>query len=375
LSLVTLVGAGLFLRSLQNAQRTDPGFDTSHLLLLSFDAGAEGYSGESSEAFQRSVIERVRPLPDVKGAVLAQTGLFNGGLSRTVFPEGVDPNDRRNGRLTPLNQVGIGYFETVGIPILRGRSFAETDRANAPMVAVVNETMARRLWPEQEAIGKRFRCFGQDWIIEVVGVARNAKYVTIGEDPQPFFYLPLTQHPSEAVTLHVRTGGDPGASLGTVRAQVQSLDARMPITNVITIRQLFDQALWPARMSASLLTAFGLLALVLAAIGVHGVVSYSVAERTQEFGIRMAMGARPADMLRMVMRQTLVTACVGAAFALVVAYAATRGLGNLLIGVGAGDPVTFGGTLAVILFAAVVASAWPAWRASRIDPLVALRYD
>ena len=375
LSLVTLVGAGLFLRSLQNAQRTDPGFETSHLLLLSFDAGAEGYNGEASVAFQRTVLDRVRPLPDVKGAVLASSGLFNGGFSRTVFPEGVDPNDRRNGRLTPLNQVGPEYFDTVGIPIVRGRALAETDRASAPMVAVVNETMARRLWPDQDAIGKRFRCFGEAWIIEVVGVAHDAKYFTIGEDPQPFFYLPLAQHPSAAVTLHVRTGGDPGAVLGTVRAQVQSLDARMPITNVITIRQLFDQALWGPRMTASLLAAFGALALVLAAIGVHGVVSYSVAERTQEFGIRMAMGARPADMLRMVMRQTLVTACVGAAFALVVAYAATRGLGNLLIGVRAGDPVTFGGTLAVILAAAAVASAWPAWRASRIDPLVALRYD
>jgi macrolide transport system ATP-binding/permease protein len=375
LSLVTLIGAGLFLRSLQNAQRTDPGFETSHLLLLNFDAGAEGYSGESSVDFQRSVLDRVQALPDVKGAALAQTGLFNGGLLRTVFPEGVDPNDRRNGRLTPLNQVGPGYFETVGVPILRGRALAETDRAGGPMVAVVNETMARRLWPDQEAIGKRFRCFGEAWIIEVVGVARNAKYVTIGEDPQPFFYLPLSQHPSAAVTLHVRTGGDPAAAVGPVRAQVQSLDARMPITNVLTIRQLFDQALWAPRMSAALLGAFGVLALVLAAVGVHGVVSYSVAERTQEFGIRMAMGARPADMLRMVMRQTLVTACIGAAFALVVAYAATRGLGNLLIGVGAGDPVTFGGTLAVILAAALAASAWPAWRASRIDPLVALRYD
>jgi predicted permease len=375
LSLVTLIGAGLFLRSLQNAQRTDPGFDTAHLMMLSFDTGAEGYAGDSAVAFQRSVLDRVQAVPDVKRAALAQTGLFNGGLLRTVLPEGVDPTDRRNGRLTALNQVGPGYFETVGIPILRGRAISEQDRANAPMVAVVNETMARRLWPDQEAIGKRFRCFGQDWIIEVVGVARDAKYVTIGEDPQPFFYLPLSQHPSPAVTLHVRTGGDPGAAVGTVRAQVQSLDARMPITNVLTIRQLFDQALWAPRMSASLLGIFGLLALALAAIGVHGVVSYSVAERTQEFGIRMAMGARPADMLRMVMRQTLVTACIGAAFALVVAYAATRGLGNLLIGVGAGDPATFGGTLAVILTAAVGASAWPAWRASRIDPLVALRYD
>ena len=243
------------------------------------------------------------------------------------------------------------------------------------MVAVVNETMARRLWPDQEAVGKRFRCFGQDWIIEVVGVARDAKYVTIGEDQQPFFYLPLSQHPSAAVTLHVRTAGDPAAAVGTVRAQVQSLDARMPITNVLTIRELFDQALWAPRMSASLLGAFAALALALAAIGVHGVVSYSVAERTQEFGIRMAMGARPVDMLKMVVRQTMLTASIGAGIALLVAYAATRGLGNLLIGVPAGDPVTFGGTLAVILAAALAASAWPAWRASRIDPLVALRYD
>jgi macrolide transport system ATP-binding/permease protein len=375
LSLVTLVGAGLFLRSLQNAQRTDPGFDTTHLMLLSFDTGAEGYSGESSVAFERSVLDRVQALPMVKGAVLASTGLFGGGLSRTVFPEGVDPNDRRNGRLTPLNQVGPGYFETVGIPIVRGRALTDADRAETPMAAVVNETMARRLWPDQEAVGKRFRCFGQAWIIEVVGVARDAKYVTIGEDPQPFFYLPLSQHPAAAVTLHVRTAGDPAAAVGTVRAQVQSLDARMPITNVLTIRELFDQVLWAPRMSASLLGAFAALALLLAAIGVHGVVSYSVAERTQEFGIRMAMGARPVDMLKMVMRQTMLTAAIGAGIALFVAYAATRGLGNLLIGVPAGDPVTFGGTLAVILGAALAASAWPAWRASRIDPLVALRYD
>jgi predicted permease len=375
LSLVTLVGAGLFLRSLQNAQRTDPGFDTTHLMLLSFDTGAEGYSGESSVAFERSVLDRVQALPMVKGAVLASTGLFGGGLSRTVFPEGVDPNDRRNGRLTPLNQVGPGYFETVGIPIVRGRALTDADRAETPMAAVVNETMARRLWPDQEAVGKRFRCFGQDWIIEVVGVARDAKYVTIGEDPQPFFYLPLSQHPAAAVTLHVRTAGDPAAAVGTVRAQVQSLDARMPITNVQTIRELFDQALWAPRMSASLLGAFAALALLLAAIGVHGVVSYSVAERTQEFGIRMAMGARPVDMLKMVMRQTMLTAAIGAGIALFVAYAVTRGLGNLLIGVPAGDPVTFGATLAVILGAALAASAWPAWRASRIDPLVALRYD
>jgi predicted permease len=347
LSLVTLVGAGLFLRSLQNAQRTDPGFDTSHLLLLSFDAGAEGYSGEAVGSLPAHG-------PRARAGRARREGRGPGPdrpLQRRALAHGVPgrrgPERPAQRAADPLNQVGPGYFETVGIPILRGRALAETDRANAPMVAVVNETMARRLWPDQEAIGKRFRCFGQDWIIEVVGVARDAKYVTIGEDPQAFFYLPLAQHPSEAVTLHVRTGGDPGAVLGTVRGQVQSLDARMPITNVITIRQLFDQALWAPRMSARLLAAFGSWPSLLAAIGVHGVVSYSVAERTQEFGIRMAMGARPGGHVAHGDPPDPVTASVGAAFALVVAYAATRGgLGNLLIGVRAGDPVTFGGTLA-----------------------------
>ena len=375
LSVVTLVGAGLFLRSLHNAQRTDPGFDTSRLLLLSFNTGTEGYTGEAGTAFQAMVLDRVRAVPAVESAVLATTGLFAGGFSRTVFPEGVDPNDRRNGRLTPLNQVGPGYFETLGIPIVLGRAISETDRAGAPMVAVVNETMARSLWPDQDPIGKRFGCFGESWVIEVVGVARDAKYFTIGEDPQSFFYFPLAQHPSGGVTLHVRTAGDPAAALGAVRTQVQALDPRMPLTNVQTIRQLFDQALWAPRMAASLLAAFGVLALLLAALGVYGVVSYSVAERTQEIGVRMAMGARPGDMLRMVVRQTLATASIGAGAALLFAFAASRSLGNLLIGVRPGDPVAFGGTAAVLLLAALVASAWPAWRASRIDPLVALRYD
>jgi predicted permease len=375
LSLVALVGAGLFLRSLRNAQRTDPGFATTRLLVVSFDTGAEGYTGEAAEAFQRTVLERVRTLPTVEGAVAASSGLFAGGFSRTVFPEGVDRSDRRNGRLMPLNQVGAGYFETLGIPILRGRAFTEADGAGAPMVAVVNQTMARTLWPDQDAVGQRFRCFGEDWILEVVGVARDAKYFTIGEEPQPFFYLPLAQHRSSAVTLHVRAKGDPASALGAVRAQVQSLDPRMPVTNALTAGQLFDQALWAPRMAAALLAAFGLLALLLAAVGVHGVVSCSVSDRTAEFGIRLAMGARPAEVLAMVVRQTVVTASIGAGAALLAAYAASRSLGNLLIGVGAGDPVTFGGTLAVILAASVAASAWPAWRASRIDPLVALKWE
>ena len=375
LSLVALVGAGLFLRSLQNAQRTDPGFETEHLLVLSFDAAAEGYTGEAAIAFQDRILERVRARPGVKTAVLASAGLFDGSLARTIFPEGVDTGDRRSGRVTPLNEVGPGYFETLGIPIMRGRAFTEADRPTAPMVAVVNETMALRMWPGQEAVGKRFRCFGESWIVEVVGVARDAKYATIGEDAQAFLYLPLSQHPETGVTLHVRTDGDPEAEVGPVRGTVQSLAPRMPLTNVRTVRQRLDEALWAPRMSASLLVAFGALALVLAGVGVNGVVSYTVAERTQEFGVRMAMGARPRDVLRMVIGQTMLTASIGAAFALAAAAVFTRGLGTLLIGLGARDPVTFVGTLAIILALAVAASAWPAWRASRVNPVVALHHD
>lgn len=378
LSLVALVGAGLFLRSMQEAQGVNPGFETERLMVLSFDTGAEGYARDKALDFYRQVTERVRALPMVESANVAWVGPLSGAFQRTVFPEGMDMSDRRNGKLTALNHVTPGYFETVGIPIRRGRSFGEADREGAPMVAIINETMARNMWPGQDPIGKRFRCFGESWILEIVGIARDSKYFTLGEAPLPYFYMPLLQHDTPQVTLHVRTKGDPAAAVGTVRTTVQALDPQMPLTNVNTTREVFNQALWAPRMGASMLGVFGLLALLLAAVGVHGVMSYSVTQRTQEIGIRMALGARPGDVIRLVLRQAMFIVGIGAAVGLGGTFAGTllaqRFLTEVLF-VKAGDPLAFVGTAGVLAVVALVASYLPARRASRIDPLLALRYE
>ncbi|HYK92250.1 MAG TPA: ABC transporter permease [Acidobacteriota bacterium] len=375
LSFIALIGAGLFMRSLQNARHIDPGFQTANLAMLSLDTGAEGYSDARAEEFHRQITARVGGLPVTQSVAIAAVPPLSGGISRTVFREGVDTSDRRNGKLTPLNQVSPGYFETVGVPILRGRSFTDTDRAGAPMVAVINETMARRLWPNEEPLGKRFRCFGENWIIEVVGIARDGKYLTLGEEPLSFMYFPLLQHPSPFVTVHVKTRGEPESAIGPVRSLIQALDPQMPLINVLTAGQLFERALWAPRMAAALLSVFGFLGLLLAALGVHGVISYNVAQRTREIGIRIALGARPVDVLAMVIRQTLLTISVGAAVGVAGGFVASRRMGSLLFDVDAGDPLIFVATVCLIVAVGIVASLLPARRASRVDPLISLRYE
>ncbi|MGH9814444.1 MAG: ABC transporter permease [Candidatus Acidiferrales bacterium] len=375
LSLVALVGAGLFLRSLQKAQQIDPGFETENMMLLSFDVSGEGMDMARGQEFFRQAVERVRELPMVRAASVASTPLMGGFFARTVFPEGVDTNDRRSGKLTNLNQVGPHFFDATGIPILRGREFTEADRECTPMVAIVNQTMAERVWPGQEAIGKRFRVFGEQWIIEVVGIARDAKYQTLGEEPTSHFYLPLRQHFAPAVTMHVRTAADPASAIGAIRQQVQSLAPNMPLVGVQTIGAVLDQVLWAPRMAAGLLGVFGSLALLLAALGIHGVMSYSVTQRTQEIGIRMALGAKAGDVMRLVMVQALGVIGIGAVVGAIGAFFAMRMLTSLLFDVGAADPVAFGSTVALLLLAGAVACYLPARRATRVDPLIALRYE
>ncbi|MGH9793474.1 MAG: FtsX-like permease family protein, partial [Candidatus Acidiferrales bacterium] len=260
-------------------------------------------------------------------------------------------------------------------PILRGRAFTEADREGTPMVAIVNQTMAERVWPGQEAIGKRFRVFGEQWIIEVVGIARDAKYQTLGEEPTSHFYLPLRQHFAPAVTMHVRTAADPASAIGAIRQQVQSLAPNMPLVGVQTIGAVLDQVLWAPRMAAGLLGVFGSLALLLAALGIHGVMSYSVTQRTQEIGIRMALGAKAGDVMRLVMVQALGVIGIGAVVGAIAAFFAMRMLTSLLFDVGAADPVAFGSTVALLLLAGAVACYLPARRATRVDPLIALRYE
>jgi predicted permease len=375
LSLVALVGAGLFLRSLQHAQQISPGFDTDHLAVLSFDLGAQGYTEERGRQFQQRVLERAAAVPGVQSASVASTvPLFAGGFARTVFLEGQDASDRRAGKLVQISVVGAHYLETLGIPLMRGRALSELDQPNTPMAVVINETMAKRFWPEQDAIGKRFKFFGQEVFNQVVGIAKDSKYNFIGEEATPFIYQATTQVYQPQLSLFVKAAR-PQAVLGTVRGEVQQNDRNLPLTGVFTLNEIFDQALWAPRMAASLLAVFAGLSLVLSVIGIYGVMAYAVSQRTRELGIRMALGASRGDVLRLVVMQGLRLTVMGVVFGLAASFAATRLIASLLYDVSPTDIVTFTAVPALLAAAALVASYLPALRATRIDPMVALRYE
>jgi predicted permease len=375
LALVALVGAGLFIRSQQNAQRIHPGFESEKLFMMAFDLGALHYNEGKAQQFFRAAVERAAAAPGVQSATVAANFPIGGGLGRTVFPEGQDETTGYRGTLTTLNSVTPAYFETLRIPVVRGRVFTDTDGKDTQLVAVINQAMADHFWPGEDALGKRFHFFDEPKLREVVGVVKNTVINQIGEDPQPVAYLPMTQHYSPFATVQVRTAGRPDSVISTVRNSIQSLDRNLAITNVQSIHELMDQGLWAARMGAALLTLFGVLALVLAAVGVYGVLSYSVSQQRHEIGIRRALGAQGGDVLRLVAGQGLRLALVGLAVGLALALAFTRGLASLLYGVSATDPATFGGVTAILLVVAVLACYIPARRATRVDPLVALRYD
>ena len=379
LSLVALVGAGLFLRSLQSAQKIHPGFDVNHLATVTFDLGGQGYTEQRGQQFQVRALERAASIPGVRAASLASTiPLFAGGFSRTVFLEGQDSSDRRAGRLVQITVTSPKFFETMGIPLMRGRTLLATDQPNTPNVVVINETMAKRFWPNQDAIGRRFKFFGQDFFNQVVGIAKDSKYNFIGEDPTPYIYQAATQVYQPTVSLIVKAD-NPGAALGTLRREVQQLDPNLPLTAVFTLKDIFDQSLWPPRMAASLLLTFAALSLVLAMIGIYGVMAYAVTQRTREIGIRMALGASGGEVLRTVIAHGLRLTAIGVAAGLALSFAGARlaasALGTLLINVNPTDVATFVVVPVVLSLVALGACYFPARRATRIDPVVALRYE
>jgi predicted permease len=375
LSLVALIGAGLFLRSLQNAQKINPGFDVDHLAVMSFDVGAQGHTEERGRQFQQRVLERAAAVPGVQSATLASTTpLFAGGFARTVFLDGQDSSDRRSGRLVQITVASSNYLQTLGIPLLRGRTIGDADQPNTPAAVVVNETMAKRFWPDQDPIGKRFKFFGQNNFQEVVGVAKDSKYNFIGEDPTPYIYQATTQVYQPQLSLFVKAAS-PQALLGTVRGEVQQLDRNLPLTGVFTLNEIFDQALWAPRMGAWLLAVFAGLSLVLAVIGIYGVMSYAVSQRTRELGIRMALGADRRDLLKLVVFQGLRLTVAGVVVGLAISLALTRLIVSLLFNVSPTDLMTFSIVPAILTIAAVGASYLPALRATHVDPLVALRSE
>ncbi|HEV2690591.1 MAG TPA: ABC transporter permease, partial [Bryobacteraceae bacterium] len=375
LALVALVSAGLFVRSMQNVQRTDIGFESQNLFSINFDLASRHYTPERARQFFRSVLERAQSTPGVQSVALSANAPLNGGVLLTVLTEGQEVTPDQRGTLTLINVVSPGYWDTLRIPLRQGRLFTDFDRADSAKVAVITQAAAQHFWPGQSAVGKRFRMTTDNLLREVVGVVANSVTVAIGEQPQPLIYLPIEQQFRSALALDVRTGANPDPILPAVRARVQSLDDNLALTNAITIQRSMAQGLWAPRMAAALFGIFGMLGMVLASIGIYGVMAYMVSQRTNEIGIRMALGARPADVLRLVVSQGMRLALSGIGIGIVAALAVTRLMATLLFSVQPYDPPTFVAVSFILATVALLAGWLPARRAARIDPLVALRQE
>jgi predicted permease len=372
LSLVALITAALFLRSSWQASQIDPGFDADEVGIMAVTPGQAGYDPDRAQQFFHDVRARVAAMPGVRHASWAANLPLFGGGSRTVFVEGREQDKQVSGILILVNAVDVDYFETTGIAIRQGRGFTEADRAGAAPVAIVNDTMARQYWPNETPIGRRFRYYTEQEYREIVGVVETVKYVTLGEAPRPATYFPLRQSRNDAMVLHVRGAGDVRSMLVPVQREIRAIDGNVPIQNPQRVRDVIDQSLWTVNLAAGLLGVFGLLALALACVGLYGVMAYSVAQRTQEIGLRMALGAGPGQVLRLVLRQGLALVAVGVVLGVLGALGVSQLIESLLFG-SAHDPWSYVGASLALMAVATVASLLPARRASRVDPLIALR--
>ena len=371
ISLVLLIIAGLFVRGLREARNIHPGFDTDGIVVAALDVGIQGYSPVKGEQFYRQLAERLRSLPQVEAVSLAESPPLNPFNRQTsIKPEGYEPPANAGLPAVEYNVVTPDYFRTLGISLVSGRSFAESDDADALPVVVVNEALASKYWAGQP-VGRRIATKGKQW--QVVGVVKTAKYTSLAEAPRPYLYLPLYQFYEPATVVHVRTSGNPSGMVQALRSQVREMDPTLPVSGSRPLAEQLSVALLPARMGALVLAAFGLLALLLAAVGLYGTLAYSVSQRSREIGIRMALGADGRRLLWLVMGQGVRLASIGVGIGLAVAFAASGLVSSLLYGVSPLDPVTFLAVSAFLIAVAVVASVIPAQRAIRIDPVSALR--
>ena len=380
LSVVLLIVGGLFLRAFSRAQQVDLGFNPNHLLLVTIDPTLQGYSGNQSDRFQQQLLKRVGSLPHVQSATLAGGVPFLFGNSWDLSIDGYTAPDGEKFIDTQTNQVGPQYFATMQIPLLYGREFTDRETRKSPGVAIVNETLAKRYITPDGAVSKalghvlRLR---DNAPLQIVGVVKDSSSGgPLGTPPAPVFYLPYFEQGGSKATLHVRADASPSALVSQIRSEIAALDAKIAPTSVLTLSSAISQrGLFVPRIVAILGGVFGVVALSLAVIGLYGVVSFMVGRRTQEIGIRMTLGAQRSAVLRMVLANGLTLAAVGLAVGLTLSLAATPLLRSLLIGVSPWDPTTFVAICAVLCAATVVASWVPASRATRVDPVVALRHE
>jgi len=373
LSLVLLLAAGLSLRALQKAGAIDLGFTADHLFTASYDLVLQNYDDAKRDVFRRDLRERVAALPGVRSASIANLPPLSGTMVSTIAASTDDRGQPVEARAY-MNAVGPQYFATLELPILRGRGITDEDGRGAPDAAVVNETLARQLWADADPLGRSLRL--DDQLVRIVGVARDSKYDEATERPRAFLYLSLAQHPTiDRDTILVRTAGPPALIASAVHAELRALDRSLPVFDSRAFDDVLEQRADKQRGLSALFAAFGVVALLLASLGLYGVMTYAVTRRTREMGVRLALGASPAQLTQLIVRDGLRLALTGVAIGCVFSLPVAQVLGTLIFGIRVGDVATFAATCALLVCVALTAALLPARRASRVDPIAALRAE
>ena len=378
-SLVLLIFAGLAVRSLRNATSMDPGFNPRNVVVATIAPRLSSYGETKGRAFFRELLARLNALPGVESASMTANLPLTLSVALSFFTlEGEEQLPENQRRLVDMTMVSPEYFRTVGIPFIAGRDFSERDQDAASQLVVINETMARRFWPNENPVGRRFSTtlFGaQLRRAEIIGVVKDGKYRTLGEEPRPFVYANMVQNYAGMATLIVRAGGDTRTVFADIRKTVSSIDRSMPVFGLMTLTERIGPSLLLPKYAAMLFGAFGVLGTLLAVVGLYGVVSYSVSQRTHEIGVRMALGGQRSDILKLVVGEGMVLTGVGLALGLAGALVLARFISVILYGIGSADPVTFIGISLLMIVVTLEACYIPARRASGVEPTVALRYE
>jgi predicted permease len=373
LSLVSLIAASLFIRAVQRAYGIDPGFDEKHLAIFMMNPEQVGYDSARLAAFQREITDRIVTLPGIEAASWTSNLPFWSTPSRGVAIEGQEQLRKSEILNTVTNTVGVDYFKAMRIPLVDGRIFTDGDREDTLAVVIINEVLARKYWPAGDSLGKHIQLIGDNVPRQIIGVVKNSNYTTLGETPQPCVYLPLRQNPGGNFSLFVRASADPATVLGEVQREVKRLAPKVQISDIRTGATLMNQILWSARIVLSLLGVFGLIALTLASVGLYGLLAYLVRGRQREVGVRMALGASRSAILRLVLREGMMLVFAGLGIGQGISLLVGRLFSKMLFGLSPADPSSLVSASAVMILVAALACYLPAWAASRMDAMKALK--